>query len=91
MSLRYLLMREFRVGCGKPLALCLSGPRRSRMIGQFAGDFGRLMVKLAVLLPGLMFGYFQANHYKRMKPIFDVWQYAGRLYGLFGFRYQQYK
>jgi len=90
-SLRYLLKREFRVGCGKSLVLRLSEARTPQIVSRATNDFIRFIIKLVIALPTCLIGLTSSNHYDRVKPLFDVWQYAGRLYGLMGLRYQQYK
>lgn len=90
-SLLYLLKREFRVGCGKSLVLRLSEARTPQIISRATNDLIRFIIKLVIALPACLTGLTSSNHYDRVKPLFDVWQYAGRLYGLMGLRYQQYK
>ena len=89
-QLGYLLRREFRVGCGRGLALRY-GRANGSSVARFAGRAAlRLLVDTLLLPFKMIVGLFSNNHFERVKPLFDIAQWAGRLYGAVGARYEQY-
>jgi succinoglycan biosynthesis protein ExoM len=88
-TLSYLLRREFRVGCGRGLSLRYSDP--GTPVALFVARSALRLVTDAILLPlTMLFGRFSRNTFNHVKPLFDVAQRAGRVYGACGMRYEQY-
>jgi succinoglycan biosynthesis protein ExoM len=88
--LGYLLRREFRVGCGRGLALRYSNPSAPTNAIFVIESALRLTLDTLLLPIKVLVGCFSRNSFERKKPLFDVAQRAGRLYGAFGKRYEQY-
>lgn len=89
-TLGYLLRREFRVGCGRGISLRYSSPP-ALTYAKFVIDAALRLIFDVLLLPiRVLLGCFSRNSFERMKPLFNVAQRAGRLYGVFGKRYEQY-
>ena len=89
-TLRYLLLREFRVGCGRGLALrfFLAPPATA-----YASLVMRALLRLitdTLLLPATtLMGLLWRNRFDRVRSVFTVVQSAGRLYGVVRMRYEQ--
>ena len=89
-TLRYLLLREFRVGCGRGLALRFSRPGATAYAAFVTRALLRLITDTLMLPATTLMGLLSHNRFDRMRPMFKVVQWAGRLYGVVGMRYEQY-
>jgi len=89
-TLRYLLRREFRVGCGRGLLLRYANPSGAAVALFLLRSAAKLLGDLILMPLNVVFRSFSANRFDRMKPMFDIAQSAGRIYGAIGIKYEQY-
>lgn len=91
LSFGYIVRREFSVGFAAAVLTCSAGPNTTRALGYGAAVLGRLVLKIILLLPAALVATARHNAFRRVKPVLDIVNLSGRLYGLFGMNYELYR
>jgi succinoglycan biosynthesis protein ExoM len=87
----YIIRREFGVGFAAAI-LKRSNPRDGgRALGYGAAVVGRLVLKIVLLVPAALLGVLRDKPFRKVKPVLDIANLSGRLYGLFGMKYELYR
>lgn len=91
LSFTYIVRREFGVGCAAAV-LKRGGPLSGmRLAGYGASVIARLVLKLVLLAPNALLAALRDNAFRKVKPLLDIANLSGRLYGLFGMKYEVYR
>ena len=87
----YIIRREFSVGFAAAI-LKRSKPRdNGRSLGYGAAVVGRLLLKIILLVPAALLGVLRDKPFRKVKPLLEIANLSGRLYGLFGMKYELYR
>lgn len=87
----YIVRREFCVGCAAAMIKQVETRGDRRFVLYALQVVGRLLLKLALWVPASLSAFVRNNAYFKVKPTLDVANLGGRLYGLFGHKYELYK
>lgn len=86
----YIIRREFCIGCTAAI-LKRSEPSSGRRLMEYgAQTIGKLVLKIVVLAPAALLAAIRRNAFRKVKPVLDIANLSGRLYGLFGQKYELY-
>lgn len=91
LSFAYIVRREFGIGCAAAIL------KRSETLGPIGllrygiQVVGKLALKILLLAPAALIAAVRDNAFRRVKPVLDIANLSGRLYGLSGLKYELYR
>lgn len=91
LSFGYILRREFSVGFAAAVLTRSRARDGGRALGYGAAVVGRLVLKIVLLVPAALLAMARHNAFRKVKPVLDIANLSGRLYGLVGMKYELYR
>ena len=86
----YVMRREFGVGYATTVLQRSESAAIIRLLGYSLRTVGKLALKIALLAPATLLAALCHDAFRRVKPMLDIVNLSGRLYGLVGRSYQLY-
>lgn len=86
----YILRREFSVGYAAAILERSEAPSHGRLLGYGLRTVAKLAFKIVLLAPAALLGAVRRDAFRRVKPVLDIANLSGRLYGLAGRGYELY-
>jgi glycosyltransferase involved in cell wall biosynthesis len=90
LSWGYILRREFSVGYAAAILERSETPGSGRLFGYALRTVAKLALKIFLLAPAALLGAVRHDAFRRVKPVLDIANLSGRLYGLAGRGYELY-
>jgi glycosyltransferase involved in cell wall biosynthesis len=90
LSWGYILRREFSVGYAAAMLERSEMPSHGRLFGYALRTVAKLALKIFLLAPAALLGAIRRDAFRRVKPVLDIANLSGRLYGLAGRGYELY-
>jgi succinoglycan biosynthesis protein ExoM len=91
LTFAYIVRREFGVGCASAI-LKRSEPRGGRRLVRYGAEVAaKLALKIVLLAPAALLGVLRDKPFRKVKPVLDIANLTGRLYGLSGLKYEIYR
>lgn len=87
----YIVRREFCVGCTAAILKRSEPPSGRGLMGYGAHTIGKLALKIVLLAPAALLAAIRNNAFRKVKPLLDIANLSGRLYGLVGRKYELYR
>jgi len=91
LSFAYIVRREFGVGCAAAILKRGAPLSGIRLVGYGAYVTAKLLLKLVLLAPNALLAAIRHNAFRRVKPVLEIANLSGRLYGLCGMKYEVYR
>lgn len=86
----YIMRREFSVGYAAAILERSEAPGTGRLFGYALRTVAKLAAKIILLAPAALLGAIRRDAFRRVKPVLDIANLSGRLYGLSGRGYELY-
>lgn len=86
----YIVRREFGVGYAAAVLERSEARGWSRLLGYAVGIMAKLALKIMLLAPTALLAALRHDAFRRVKPLLDIANLSGRLYGLAGRQYELY-
>lgn len=86
----YIMRREFSVGYASAMLERSEAPSWGQLAGYGLRTAAKLAFKIVLLAPAALLGALRHDAFRRVKPVLDIANLSGRLYGLSGRGYELY-
>lgn len=91
LSFAYIFRREFGVGCAAAILKRSESRGPVGLLHYGVQVAGKLALKIVLLAPAALLAAVRDNAFRRVKPVLDIANLSGRLYGLSGLKYELYR